>query len=314
MVAIERTSAIDSTQVRIDEIPEPGQHILTKATEMRPGDVVLKPRALLRPQEFGLLAMVGRTSVKVHPAPRVAIVVTGDELVEPSHRPGLGQIRNSNGPMLLAETCRAGGLPRTLGIARDTPENLRSLIGDGLRTDILVLSGGVSAGKLDLVPGILAELGVEARFHKVEMKPGKPVFFGMRGSTLVFGLPGNPVSSMACFELFVRPAIRRLCGHADVGPRTVQAELLDDYSYRTDRPTYHPAWLEETARRLLRTHRTVVRISRPAGADSSQLVCGVAQRKSRSSKGTASLGYESRVIINLSVRDRFIVSRGDLTQ
>ena len=97
------------------------------------------------------------------------------------------------------------------------------------------------------MPGVLAEHGVTAHFHKVEMKPGKPVFFGSRGDTLVFGLPGNPVSALACFELFVRPALRRLAGHADAGPRLVPAVLAEDYAYRTDRPTYHPARLEAGA-------------------------------------------------------------------
>ncbi|HEV3237511.1 MAG TPA: molybdopterin-binding protein, partial [Gemmataceae bacterium] len=104
----------------------------------------------------------------------------------------------------------------------------------------------VSAGKLDLVPGILQELGVEPHFHKIAMKPGKPVFFGTRGETLVFGLPGNPVSSLICFELFVRPAIRRQAGRQDIGPHFVQAKLLEDFPYLSDRPTYHPAWLTST--------------------------------------------------------------------
>ncbi len=246
VVPVEKTRTSAGNRVQIEDKPAPNQHILEKGREMRPGDVVLRSGAILRPPEFGLLATVGRIAVKVQPPPRVGIISTGDELVEPSRTPGPGQIRNGNGPMLLAQVCRAGGLPRMLGIARDTPESLRSLISDGLQSEILVLSGGVSAGKLDLVPGILTELGVQAHFHKVEMKPGKPVFFGTCRDTLVFGLPGNPVSSMVCFELFVRPAISRLCGHADVGPTVVQAINEDDYPYKTDRPTYHPAWLEQT--------------------------------------------------------------------
>src|SRR5262249_34299857 len=125
-------------------------------------------------------------------------------------------------------------------------ERLRPLVGEGLRSAVLVLSGGVSAGQRDLVPGVLQELGVQAHFHKVEMKPGKPVFFGTRDETLVFGLPGNPVSALVCFELFVRPALRRLLGHADAGPLLVQATLTEDFAYKTDRPTYHPAWLERS--------------------------------------------------------------------
>ncbi len=141
-------------------------------------------------------------------------------------------------------------MPRYLGIGRDDPSALRPLICDGLKAGVLLLSGGVSAGKLDLVPGVLREAGVAAHFHKVEMKPGKPVFFGTArrpgggDPALVFGLPGNPVSVLVCFELFVRPALRRLCGHADAGPHFVPAVLAEDFTYRTDRPTYHPARLE----------------------------------------------------------------------
>jgi molybdopterin molybdotransferase len=107
----------------------------------------------------------------------------------------------------------------------------------------LILSGGVSAGQRDLVPKVLADAGVDGHFHKVAMKPGKPVFFGTRGETLVFGLPGNPVSSMACFELFVRPALRQMAGHEKPRPNLVEACLTADFPYRTDRPTYHPAWM-----------------------------------------------------------------------
>lgn len=244
VVMIERTRTLDGDRVVVDDHVSPGQNILPRGREMRTGDVVLRVGATLRPQEFGLLASVGRSTVKVHPAPEVAILATGDELVEPTERPGPGQIRNSNASMLLAQVCRAGGIPQALGIGRDDRVSLRTLINKGLEFPMLLLSGGVSAGKLDLVPGVLQELGAQAHFHKVEMKPGKPVLFGTGPRCLVFGLPGNPVSSLVCFELFVRPAIRRLRGHADAGPRMVSAQLSEDFKYKTDRPTYHPAWLE----------------------------------------------------------------------
>ena len=244
VVMVERTCALGDDRVRVEDRPSPGQNVLARGREMRRGDTVLAAGAVLRPQELGLLAAVGRTEARVHPAPRVAVLSTGDEVVEVTQVPGPGQIRNSNSPMLLAQARRAGGLPRYLGIARDRLDSLCPLVAEGLRSDILVLSGGVSAGKLDLVPGVLRELGVEAHFHKVEMKPGKPVFFGTRDATLVFGLPGNPVSALVCFELFVRPAVRRLGGRADLGPWLVQAVLTEDFAYRTDRPTYHPAWLD----------------------------------------------------------------------
>jgi molybdopterin molybdotransferase len=245
VVIVEHTRALEGDRVRIDsKPPAPGQNILYQGREMRPGDRVLAAGTVLRPQELGVLATVGRTEITVHPAPHVAILSTGDELVEASQRPGPGQIRNGNGPMLLGLVARAGGVPQNLGIARDDLASLRPLAAEGLRADLLVLSGGVSAGKRDLVPGVLDELGVVGHFHRVEMKPGKPVFFGTKGQTLVFGLPGNPVSVLACFELFVRPAVRRLRGQADAGPRLVRAVLTADFPYRTDRPTYHPAWLE----------------------------------------------------------------------
>jgi molybdopterin molybdotransferase len=256
VVMVERTRLLDEGRVAIeDRPPHPGQNILPRAAEMRRGDVVLPVGSVLRPWEFGVLATVGRTTISAIPQPRVAILVTGDELVEPAEMPQGGQIRNSNGPMLSALVSQAGASPRYLGIGRDDPARLRPMICDGLKAHVLLLSGGVSAGKLDLVPDLLREAGVAAHFHKVEMKPGKPVFFGTAprvGASgppaLVFGLPGNPVSVLVCFELFVRPALRRLLGHADPGPHFVSASLSEDFAYRTDRPTYHPARLEAGAK------------------------------------------------------------------
>jgi molybdopterin molybdotransferase len=249
VVVVERTRLLANGRVQVEDRPaRPGQNILFRAQELRRGEVVLAAGTRLRPQEFGLLATVGRTAVRVTPAPRVAILSTGDELVEAAQVPRPGQIRNSNGPMLVAQVCRAGALPRYLGIARDRMDSLAPLIAEGLQAHVLILSGGVSAGKLDLVPGALGEAGVAARLHQVALKPGKPFFFGIRdrpGSprTLVFGLPGNPVSSLVCFELFVRPALRRLRGLAEAGPHHVPATLTEDFPYRSDRPTYHPAFL-----------------------------------------------------------------------
>jgi molybdopterin molybdotransferase len=247
VVQVERT-VLDQDRVRIDDPGlKRGQNILTRGREMRAGDVVLRRGVALRPQEIGVLATVGRAQVLVVGRPSVAVVPTGDEVVEPDQKPQSSQIRNGNGPMLLMQVARAGAVPHYLGIARDRLDSLREKISAGMTRDVLILSGGVSAGKLDLVPGVLQELGVEARFHKVEMKPGKPVFFGTRGRTLVFGLPGNPVSAYACFELFVRPALRRLRGLTDPGTDLPQVALAEDFAYRTDRPTYHPALLEQAS-------------------------------------------------------------------
>lgn len=242
VIPVEHTQAIEGAQVRIEHRPlKIGHNILYRAREMKTGDRVLAAGTVLQPAEIGLLATIGRAIVRAYPRPQVVVLPTGDELVEAPQMPGPGQIRNSNGPMLLAQVARAGGVPHYPGIARDRLDHLRPLIAEGLKADVLVLSGGVSAGKVDLVPDVLREHNVEAHFHKVEMKPGKPVLFGTCGARLVFGLPGNPVSSLVCFELFVRPALRRLMGHTDDGPRVVSLPLSEDFAYRTDRPTYYPA-------------------------------------------------------------------------
>jgi molybdopterin molybdotransferase len=247
VIMVERSRSCGEQTVELeDKPPRPGLNILMRGREMTRGEVVLRAGVPLRPQEIGVLATVGKYAVRIQPRPQVAILSTGDEVMEVGLVPGPGQIRNSNAAMLEAQVRRAGGSPKALGIARDRLDSLRPLITEGLRSDVLVLSGGVSAGKLDLVPGVLAELGVEAIFHKVAMKPGKPVFFGVApatsGNRLVFGLPGNPVSALVCFELFVRPALRAWQG-LPPGPRILNAALTEDFSFRTDRPTYHPAQL-----------------------------------------------------------------------
>jgi molybdopterin molybdotransferase len=244
VVMVERCEAVGESKVRISGPAPVGLNVQPRARELRRDESVLTAGSSLRAQEIGVLAIVGRTIVHCHPAPRVAILATGDELVEPDHFPGDGQIRNSNGPMLVAQVASAGAHSHYLGIGRDNLSHLWQLIGEGLTHDVLVLSGGVSAGKLDLVPDVLRELGVVSHFHKVRMKPGKPFMFGTRGDTLVFGLPGNPVSSFVCFELFVRPALRRLQGFPASPPPFVSLPLAVDYRFETDRPTYHPARIE----------------------------------------------------------------------
>jgi molybdopterin molybdotransferase len=242
VVRVEHSRMVDAERVLIaTEPPKPGQFIMRRGAEMKQGDVVIQAGTVLQPSMIGLLASVGQGEVPIIPKVDVAVLATGDELVDAQEKPGPSQLRNSNGPMLSAQSARAGGEPVPLGVARDHPEDLRSKIAEGLKFPVLVLAGGVSAGKRDLVPEMLKSLDVTAHIYQIAMKPGKPFFFGTRGTTLIFGLPGNPVSSYCCFELFVRPAIRRLAGHSDPEPDWQTALLDDEFRHRSDRPTYHPA-------------------------------------------------------------------------
>ena len=249
VVMLEETEASGTGAVLIRRSAVPaGINIMRRGASLCRGDTVLEAGAAIRPLEVGLLSEVGRSQVFVQEVPRVAIVATGNELVPSDHRPESGQIRNSNGPMLTALARSSGARAVDLGIGRDDRDILAQLVAEGLRSDVLILSGGVSAGVLDLVPGVLKAAGVEQVFHKVSLKPGKPLWFGVisqEGQTLVFGLPGNPVSGFVCFELFVRPALDRLAGRTASTAVRRRFRLACDHTHWGARPTYYPAaWKE----------------------------------------------------------------------
>lgn len=254
VVQVEHTELTSDETVKIDTAPtSPWRNVMAQGTSTKAGDEVVAAGTVLRPQVIGPLAELGRANVRAFARPRVAVISTGDELVSVSETPGPGQIRNSNGAMLVAQIRRAGAVPVEIGIARDERADLRAKIEAGLECDVMLLSGGVSAGKLDLVPSELEAAGVEQVFHKVQVKPGKPIWFGVRAAsdadgirntTYVFGLPGNPVSSMVCFELFARAAIRKLRGETDPQPMPRTVPLSQDHLARGDRPTYYPARLD----------------------------------------------------------------------
>jgi molybdopterin molybdotransferase len=246
VIPVEQTVLVNGMTVRFLQVDiQPGQHVMRLGTSLRAGDVVLRTGALLRPIEIAILAEIGHGMVEVQPRPRVAVLPTGNELVPIGERPAVGQIRNSNGPMLVAAATRADAEGIELPVARDELANLRSLVEEGLAADVLLLSGGVSAGKFDLVPQVLAELGVEQVFHKVAIRPGKPIWFGVKElanrRVLVYGLPGNPVSSLVCFELFVRPAIAKLAGHEFSATDSISARLSHGYSHKGGRAACLPA-------------------------------------------------------------------------
>jgi molybdopterin molybdotransferase len=248
VIPLEQTELVNDDTVRLHQVdPAPGQNILPLGATLRAGEAVLRAGALLRPIEVAILAEIGRGMVTAVPRPRVAVLPTGNELVPIGEKPAMGQIRNSNGPLLTSAAVRAGAEAIELGVARDTRDELRGRIEQGLASDVLVLSGGVSAGKFDLVPSVLAELGAEQVFHKISLKPGKPLWFGIKDDcqrkVLVFGLPGNPFSSFVCFELFVRPAIAALAGRGFESAPSIRAQLARAFDHAGGRAAYLPARL-----------------------------------------------------------------------
>ncbi len=246
VVRFEDTEATDKSGVRVLlENAGVGQNVLRRGQIVRQGAVVLQQGKRLTGIEIGVLAEVGASRVSVCPAPSVSVLATGNELTPVGEPLGQGHIRNSNGPMLCALVEQAGAVPHDLGIGRDERDQLERMIQAGLEHDVCLISGGVSAGVKDLVPDVLEHVGVQPVFHKVCLKPGKPLWFGILpcadGNTkLVFGLPGNPVSSFVCFWLFVRPALMVLSGGQPNVDQVRHMQLASAFTHRGDRPTYYP--------------------------------------------------------------------------
>ncbi len=240
VVPVEDTQAQADGRVTFLEPAEWGQHIRRAGEEVRRGSVVVQGESRLRPAEIGMAATVGRAEVLAHPKPRVAIVSTGDELVEPGTALRRGQIYNSNAYALAAQVEDAGGIVVQRLHARDTPDALREAFDSCAGADVLITSGGVSVGDFDYVKAVFAERGT-VDFWKVAIRPGKPLAFGQWGQTLFFGLPGNPASSMVTFELFVRPALRKLAGHSQLRRPEVRAVLTEDAEHTPGRRSYQRA-------------------------------------------------------------------------
>jgi len=241
IVPVERIRR-ESGLVSFEAAPEPGAHIRRRGESIASGTVLLTAGRRLAPGDTALAALAGADPVSVFRRPRVTIAVTGNELVDVSRRPGAGQLRDSNGPMLAA-LCRASGLsPALAGRVADQAEDLERLFGNaGAGEDVLLTSGGVSAGDLDLLPGVARGSGFEILFHGVSVRPGKPIAFGRRNDTLWFGLPGNPVSTAVGFQLFVRYALDRLEGNARPGAPRVSARLATALRPAGPRETYRDA-------------------------------------------------------------------------
>ncbi len=241
---VEQTELSRSGQkVKILKAVLPGENIVSRGAEAAAGDTVLEAGRLVGPAEMAVLAAFGFSSVRVWRRPSVALLVTGDELVEIEDTPRPDQIRNSNAYSLAAQLRLMRIEPDYLGIVRDNRRKLSQSVRAGLERDVLIVTGGVSMGEYDFVKGVLQDLGLDIVFSRVAMKPGKPTVFARKADKLAFGLPGNPVSTFVAFENFVRPALGRLCGldHPEL-PR-VRGRLQRDLKQQPGRTAFLPAWV-----------------------------------------------------------------------
>jgi molybdopterin molybdotransferase len=218
-----------------------GPNICLKGEDVKPGDIVLRKGALLRPQDIGILASMGTAEVDVFERPAVGVIATGSEIVAPGKPLLPGRIHDSNSYSLAAQVVSCGAAVKLRRRAADTPEDIRRAVAFALETCRLVLvSGGVSAGDLDYVPGVLRDIGVGIGFEQIAVQPGKPTVFGTRGGTVVFGVPGNPVSTFVIFEVFVKPILFRMMGH-EYEPLTVSGTLTRPvFRRRTERAAFVP--------------------------------------------------------------------------
>jgi molybdopterin molybdotransferase len=248
---VEKTQPLDEFRVTVLAAVASGANVAPCGSEVRAGDIVLARGRVIDPSAIAVLASAGKARVRVARRPVVALLVTGDEIVEVAVRPGPGQIRNTNGPAVAAQARLAGAEVRLLGVAPDRQDAIVEALRSGLAADVLVVSGGVSAGDYDLVEPALLDLGVTFLFTRVAIKPGAPLVFGTCGETLVFGLPGNPVSAQVTFDLFVRPALLKMQGARILGRPRVEVELLGAVKNRAGRRSHVPARVRFEGGRLV---------------------------------------------------------------
>lgn len=242
VVMVEHTFRMHQ-DVEVQRSVEVGENIVPRGSEAQAGQELLKPGTRLTPAAIAAAASVGFAQLEVYTQPRVAVLSTGDEVVSVEDSPTAYQIRNSNTWSLAAQIQNAGGIPVPLPVAPDEHSALKALIEQGLASDLLLLTGGVSMGKYDLVEFVLRELGAEFIFTGAQIQPGKPVVFGKGKGKYFFGLPGNPVSTMVTFELFARPLIDALSGAAPTPLNFLQARLKTDIKTKTGLTRFLPAEL-----------------------------------------------------------------------
>jgi molybdopterin molybdotransferase len=237
-------------RVRIDRTQKAGDFINPAGAEVLRGKIVVSQGQRIDFAQIAMLASVGCTRVPVYCQPAVAILSTGDEVIDIAAKPEDHQVRNSNAWGLAAQVMRAGGRPVVLGVARDEYEHTRQLIEQGLDADLLLLSGGVSAGKYDLVEQVLGDLGAEFFFTRILIQPGQPLVFGRVRGKFFFGLPGNPASTMVTFEVFARAALELLSGRSEPDLRIAFARLTREFKHKTGLTRFLPARLSPSSGEL----------------------------------------------------------------
>jgi molybdopterin molybdotransferase len=245
-----------------------GEFIRPHGEDLRAGEAVLAPGKVLGPAEMGMLASLSRAIIDVYRKPRVAIVATGDELVDIDQIPSGAQIVNSSAYALAAAVREAGAEPIILRVARDTPREIRERLEEALRFDVVLSTGGVSVGQFDHVKGVLDELGMRTLFHGVAQKPGRPLKFGIVGGRPVFGLPGNPVSSLLCFYLYARAALLKMLGRGEVGLPRIAAQCACDIKVSRNLTEFVRVRLERRGDAIL---------ARPTGSQGSGILSSVSR-------------------------------------
>jgi molybdopterin molybdotransferase len=253
VVMVEHTERIDG-RVRIGRSAEPNPFINPRASEAAVNEVVLHAGKRLDYSDIAMLAAFGRCTASVYRKPSVALIATGDEIVEVSQTPEPFQIRNSNIYSLAAQVKRAGGEARVLPVARDTEAHTRQIVEQGLNAGLLLLSGGVSAGKYDVVETVLSSLGAQFYFDRVLIQPGQPLVFGKVRNTFFFGLPGNPASTMVTFEVFARAALELLGGQEEPALRMPLARLTREFRHKTGLTRFLPARLSPDGAEVTPVH------------------------------------------------------------
>ncbi len=244
VVMVEHTENIGEKIRFIKE--KTNSNICLLGEDLKASDLVLRKGSLLKAPQIPVLASVGKTFIRVYRQPKVVVISTGDELVEPHETPKISQIRNSNAVQLMAQLQQLGLQGRYIGIAKDNPESTRKILGEALSSsDMVILSGGVSMGEFDFVPEILKEKKIQILFKSIAVQPGRPTVFGLKEKQFFFGLPGNPVSSFVQFELLVKPLLYKMMGHTYKALNLKLPMGIDFQRKKAKRKSYIPIYLNE---------------------------------------------------------------------